>query len=105
MNQGYEVVEFVQGNRIKPADEDLLQAKFDLLKNKPRVSVALRVFKTGAIIGRPDHTAAAEFFLDSDIRTAKKGDYIFRKDDYSDTFFSIIVGSVEIETSLIRARP
>lgn len=98
MNQGYEVVEYIQGNNIKPADEHLLQAKFDLLRGQPKVSVALKVIqKNMPLLAGLTTLQLREFFLDSDIRTPKQGDYIFRKDDYTDSFYCIITGSVQIE--------
>ena len=98
MNQGYEVVEYIQGNRIKPADENLLQAKFDKISGAPKVNVALRAIqKRVPLLSGLTKLQLREFFLDSDIRTPKRGKYIFRKDDYSDSFYSIVTGSVEIE--------
>jgi CRP-like cAMP-binding protein/thioredoxin reductase/Fe-S-cluster-containing hydrogenase component 2 len=98
MNQGYEVVEYIQGNNVEPADEHLLQAKFDLLKGKPKVAVAIRVIqKRVPLLGGMTVLQLREFFLDSDVRAPAKGDYIFRKDDYTNSFYCIISGTVEIE--------
>ncbi len=98
MNQGYEVVEYIEGNPIEPADEHLLQAKFDLLKGKPKVSVALRVIqKKVPLLAGLTTLQLREFFLDSDVRTPERGSYIFRQDDYTNSFYSIIAGTVEIE--------
>ena len=98
MNQGYEVVEYIQGNRIFPADEKLLQAKFDLLPGQPRVSVALRAIqKKVPLLSGLTTLQLREFFLDSDIRTPKAGTYVFQKDDYTNSFYCIIGGSVDIE--------
>ena len=98
MNQGYEVVEYIQGNKIFPADEQLLQAKFDLLPGKPRVSRVLRAIqKQLPLLSGLTILQLREFFLDSDIRTPKAGEYIFRKDDYTNSFYCILGGKVEIE--------
>jgi CRP-like cAMP-binding protein/thioredoxin reductase/Fe-S-cluster-containing hydrogenase component 2 len=98
MNQGYEVVEYIEGNSIEPADEQLLQAKFDLLPGAPRVAVAIRVIqKRIPLLRHLTVLQLREFFLDSDIRAPKQGEYIFRKDDYTNSFFCIISGTVEIE--------
>ncbi len=98
MNQGYEVVEYIQGNKIYPADEQLLQAKFDLLPGKPRVSVALKAIQEKMpLLSGLTTLQLREFFLDSDIRTPKAGAYIFQKDDYTNSFYCIIGGSVAIE--------
>ena len=98
MNQGYEVVEYIQGNNIDPADEHLLQAKFDLLKGKPKVAVAIRVIqKRIPLLRGMTVLQLREFFLDSDIRAPAPGDYVFRKDDYTNSFYCIVSGTVEIE--------
>jgi CRP-like cAMP-binding protein/thioredoxin reductase/Fe-S-cluster-containing hydrogenase component 2 len=98
MNQGYEVVEYIQGNIIKPADEHLLQAKFDLLQGKPKVSVALKVIqKQVPLLAGLTTLQLREFFLDSDIRTPDYNNYIFKKDDYTNSFYCIITGSIQIE--------
>ena len=98
MNQGYEVVEYIQGNRIYPADEKLLQAKFDMLPGQPRVSVALRAIQQKVpLLSGLTTLQLREFFLDSDIRTPKAGAYVFQKDDYTNSFYCIIGGSVDIE--------
>jgi CRP-like cAMP-binding protein/thioredoxin reductase/Fe-S-cluster-containing hydrogenase component 2 len=98
MNQGYEVVEYIQGNKIFPADEQLLQDKFDLLPGKPRVGAVLRaVQKQVPLLSGLTILQLREFFLDSDIRTPKAGEYIFRKDDYTNSFYCILGGKVEIE--------
>jgi len=98
MNQGYEVVEYIEGNNIDPADEHLLQAKFDLLKGKPKVAVAIRVIqKRVPLLRGMTVLQLREFFLDSDIRAPGKDEYVFRKDDYTNSFYCIIDGTVEIE--------
>ncbi|MGD2171284.1 MAG: cyclic nucleotide-binding domain-containing protein [Gammaproteobacteria bacterium] len=98
MNQGYEVVEYIQGNKIYPADEQLLQAKFDLLEGQPRVSVAIRgIQKRVPLLSGLTTLQLREFFLDSEIRTPKAGEYIFQKDDYTNSFYCIIGGRVHIE--------
>jgi CRP-like cAMP-binding protein/thioredoxin reductase/Fe-S-cluster-containing hydrogenase component 2 len=98
MNQGYEVIEYIEGNNIEPADEQLLQAKFDVLKGQPRVAVAVRVIqKRIPLLGGLTVLQLRELFLDSDIRAPAAGDYIFRKDDYTNSFYCIISGTVEIE--------
>lgn len=98
MNQGYEVVEYIQGNNIEPADEHLLQAKFDLLQGRPKVNVALKVIQNQVpLLAALTTLQLREFFLDSDIRTPETGEYLFKKDDYTNSFYSIITGDVLIE--------
>jgi len=98
MNQGYEVVEYIEGVELKSADEPLLQAKFDKIKNKPSVSQALKAIKKQVpLLSGLTTLQLREIMLDSEICVPKVGEYIFRKNDYTDTFFSIVAGSVYIE--------
>lgn len=98
MNQGYEVVEYIEGVDLKPADEPLLQAKFDKIRNKPSVSQALKAIKKQVpLLSGLTTLQLREMMLDSDVCVPAEGEYIFRKNDYTDTFFCIVSGTVNIE--------
>ncbi len=98
MNQGYEVVEYIEGVDLEPADEPLLQAKFDKMASKPKVSDALKLIKERVpLLSGLTTLQLREMLLDSDIRVPAQGEYIFRKNDYTDTFYSIVEGTVNIE--------
>jgi thioredoxin reductase/CRP-like cAMP-binding protein len=98
MNQGYEVVECIQGNKVEPADEPLLQATFDKIPGKPKVNAAIRAIqKRVPLLSGLTVLQMREFFLESDIITPKANDYIFRKDDYTNSFYCIVAGEVLIE--------
>ena len=45
MNQGYEVVEYIRGNRVEPADEPLLQAKFSNYRRAKSVSEGIALIQ------------------------------------------------------------
>jgi len=98
MNQGYEVVEYIEGVDVEPADEPLLQAKFDVIKNKPKVSDGLKVIKKQVhVFSGLTTLQLREMMLDSDIRVPKNDEYIFRKNDYTNSFYSIVAGEVLVE--------
>ncbi len=98
MNQGYEVVEYIEGVAVEPADEPLLQAKFDKIKNKPKVSEALKAIKKQVpLLSGLTTLQLREMMLDSEIRVPKKDEYIFRKNDYTNSFYCIVAGSVLVE--------
>ena len=49
MNQGYDVVEFINGNTaLKPADEPILEAKFAALPGRPNVDEWLEFLRSGS---------------------------------------------------------
>ena len=99
MNQGYEVIEFIEGRRVEPADAPLLRAKFELLPGfKGDVDAALAAIHSGVPLLEPLTTLQLrEFLLDSEIHVPKPGEVVFERNDYSDGFYSILAGTVEIE--------
>lgn len=99
MNQGYEVVEYILGNPVEPADEALLKAKFTGVPGVHSVSEGI------ALIRRNQPLFAAlttlqlrEFMLDSTVWLPPCGEMLFKRNDYSNSFFSILTGSVTIKT-------
>ena len=100
MNQGYEVVEFILGNKVEPADEPLLRSKFGSLPGFTTVDSALeQVQQRVPVLAPLTRLQLREFLLDSDVRTPPHGETIFRLNDYSDSFYSIVDGQVEIDIS------
>ncbi|MEM9301687.1 MAG: cyclic nucleotide-binding domain-containing protein [Pseudomonadota bacterium] len=97
MNQGYEVVEFILGNDVEPADEPLLREKFKNMPGFSTVNAALeKIQKNVPLLAPITALQLREFMLDSDILTPSPGDVVFAKNDYTNTFFSIVEGEVEI---------
>ena len=98
MNQGYEVVEYIRGNLVEPADEPLLKDKFRDFKLAKNVTDALALVQRNVPLFADMTTLQLrEFMLDSDVLAPKSGETIFEKDAYSNTFFSIVDGEVLIE--------
>ena len=100
MNQGYEVVEYIQGNQVKPADHELIAAKFEILPGEIEVDDVLSLMQ--ARIPVFEHVNALQFreiILDSNVHVFKKGDLIFKKNDYTNSFYTIFQGDVEIEAA------
>ena len=98
MNQGFEAVEYIRGNRVAPADEPLLRKKFSVYKRARTVGEGLALIQRHVpLLAGITTLQLREFLIDSDIRTPARGDVIFARNDYSDTFFCIIEGQVEVE--------
>jgi CRP-like cAMP-binding protein/Fe-S-cluster-containing hydrogenase component 2/thioredoxin reductase len=96
MNQGFEVVETIMGRAVVPADEDLLFAKFKSFA--PSVSEALaRIRASVPLLAGITTLQLREFMLDSDVRTPTAGEVVFQRNDYTNTFFSIVAGEVDVE--------
>jgi thioredoxin reductase/CRP-like cAMP-binding protein/Fe-S-cluster-containing hydrogenase component 2 len=98
MNQGYEVVEFIEGRAVEPADGPLLRQKLSALPGFRDVDSALELIQDKVRVLAPlTRLQLREFLLDSDVRTPTPGEVIFARNDYTNSFYSIVGGSVEIE--------
>jgi CRP-like cAMP-binding protein/thioredoxin reductase/Fe-S-cluster-containing hydrogenase component 2 len=99
MNQGYEVVEYIRGNLVEPADEPLLKSKFSNFARASSVSEALALVQRYVPMFADLTTLQLrEFMLDSEVRAPRAGQVIFRQDDYTNSFYSILYGEVHIES-------
>jgi CRP-like cAMP-binding protein/thioredoxin reductase/Na+-translocating ferredoxin:NAD+ oxidoreductase RNF subunit RnfB len=97
MNQGYEVVEYIRGEKVEPADEPLLKAKFAPMPGFRSVDEALaRVQKNVRLLSHITPLQLREFMLDSDVRTPKSGETVFARNDYTNSFYSIVDGEVQV---------
>jgi CRP-like cAMP-binding protein/thioredoxin reductase/Pyruvate/2-oxoacid:ferredoxin oxidoreductase delta subunit len=98
MNQGYEVVEFIRGNTdLKPADEPLLEEKLQAL---PGVSVSdfLNAVRANVpLFGELNPLLLRELMLDSTVHRKQPGEVIFERNDYTNSFYTIVEGAVAIE--------
>lgn len=98
MNQGYDVVEFINGNTtLKPADEPILEAKFRDLPGRRDVSQWLEFLQSNiSILDGMNPLQMREFMLDSDARAYRKGDVIFERNAPGSSLFAIADGSVHV---------
>ncbi len=98
MNQGYEVVEYILGNKVEPADEPLLQTKFKNYQRTSSVAEALTIVQRNVpLLAGITTLQLREFLLDSEIHTPRPEAIIFKRNDYTNSFFSIVEGEVFIE--------
>ena len=101
MNQGHDVVEFINGNTtLKPADEPILEAKFKDLPGGRSVSEWLEFLRTNvSILEGMNPLQMREFMLDSVAYSYKKGETIFQRNDPGSSVFAIAQGSVWVLVS------
>ena len=98
MNQGYEVVEYIVGNEVKPADHGLLEDKFKALPFDLEVDEILEMAQERIpVFGGVNALLFRELMLDSNVVVPAEGDIIFSKNDYTNTFFTVLEGEVNIE--------
>ncbi len=100
INQGYEVVEFICGRAVEPADENLLREKFARMPGFRSVDAAIASIRERIpLFAGLTPLQLREFLLDSDIRTPAAGAVVVQHNDYTNTFFSILRGQVDIRLS------
>jgi CRP-like cAMP-binding protein/Fe-S-cluster-containing hydrogenase component 2/thioredoxin reductase len=99
MNQGYDVVEFINGNTsLKPADEPILAEKFAGLPGRRSVDEWLGLF--GERIGLFHELSTLqlrEMMLDSAVAAFAADEVIFRRHEQGSSLFCIAQGAVKVE--------
>ena len=99
MNQGYEVVEFIAGNDILPADHGILEQKFRSLPYDADVDATLALIRQRIpLFAGINGLGLRELVLSSELLTPNADDVIFQKNDYTNSFITIIEGEVKVET-------
>lgn len=101
MNQGYDVVEFINGNtNLKPADEPILEAKFSSLPGNRSVDEWLDLLRTEIDILRElTPLQMREFTLDSDVSFVRRGDVIFDRGAPGSSLFNVASGGVHVQVN------
>jgi CRP-like cAMP-binding protein/thioredoxin reductase/Fe-S-cluster-containing hydrogenase component 2 len=95
INQGYEVIEHLLGNNVEPADQGLIDEKLAELPG----SSAEKLSKFFAALPLFKDLSSAQFrelIIESKVHQPQAGDLIFERNDYTDTFFSVVEGSVDV---------
>lgn len=97
INQGFEVIEYILGNDVEPADTALLREKFSTFCNDRGVDDVLdKIQKNVPLLTMLNKLQLRELVLESNILLSEPGDIIFKRNDYSTTFFSIIEGELDV---------
>ncbi|MCS6947325.1 MAG: cyclic nucleotide-binding domain-containing protein, partial [Steroidobacteraceae bacterium] len=98
MNQGYEVVEYLLGRSIEPVDHPLLAQKFAKLPFGLDVNATLDLIQERVPLYRDvNKLMFREMVLGSEVHCPRPGEVIFRRNDYTNSFYVIVQGAVEIE--------
>lgn len=97
MNQGYEVIEYIAGNDIAPADQPILEERFAGMGDVKVNEILASIRNTIPIFSGLNPLLLRETMLESTVHVLKKGDVIFERNDYSDTFFTVFRGTVGIQ--------
>jgi CRP-like cAMP-binding protein/thioredoxin reductase len=102
LNHGYEVIEYIIGNPVEAADEPLLKQKISSFNTSYSVNEGLAIIRRNApILAGLNALQLRELLLESNILTPKPGEIIFKHDDYTSSFFSILEGELAV---LVKAK-
>jgi thioredoxin reductase/CRP-like cAMP-binding protein/Fe-S-cluster-containing hydrogenase component 2 len=96
MNQGYEVIEHILGREVEPADQVLVSETLRPLGSETN-KILSAVRASLPFFNDLSDPQFRELIIESKIHTPKAGDVVFEKNDYTDTFYSIVQGSVQIK--------
>ena len=106
MNQGYEVIEHLLGNKVEPADYGVLQKKLGALRiagGRVDVDEALSAIQQRVHLFRDvKPMALRELAIVSRIVGPKAGRTIFNRGDYSTTIYNILDGEVHLYADNVR---
>jgi Fe-S-cluster-containing hydrogenase component 2/thioredoxin reductase/CRP-like cAMP-binding protein len=98
MNQGYEVVEYIQGNDIEPADHPLFVEAFDGLPYDKNVNEILEyLHEASPLYQNINPLTFREFILDSKVQEVSDGDRLCVQGEFTDTFFVVVDGSAYVK--------
>jgi Fe-S-cluster-containing dehydrogenase component/thioredoxin reductase/CRP-like cAMP-binding protein/pSer/pThr/pTyr-binding forkhead associated (FHA) protein len=95
LNQGFEVVEHILGEPVKPADEPVLAAKFRDVEGSVS-DVLAQIQETVPTFGPLTSVQLRSLMFESKLRVEAPGTVIYRRADFDNTFFSILEGDVEL---------
>ncbi len=96
LNQGYEVIEYLLGHAVEPADEPQLRT---VLQRLPGDSVSAKLALMQARIPLLAEVSASqlrEFALLSTGHAFRQGEVVFEEGKFETTFFTLVEGDVEL---------
>jgi Fe-S-cluster-containing dehydrogenase component/thioredoxin reductase/CRP-like cAMP-binding protein len=100
MNQGYEVIEYLLGNKVEPADHGLLQEKLGGLRfsgGRVDVDQALAAIQQRIHMFRDVKALGLrELAIVSRVVGPKQGQRLFSRGDYSTSIYNILDGEVHL---------
>jgi CRP-like cAMP-binding protein/thioredoxin reductase len=98
LNQGYEAVEYIEGHHIAPADEPLIQAKLDSQGVAMTVSELVAAVRERLPLYAPlTPLQTREFLLHCEIHRLDPGEIVFRRNDFTNSLYSVLDGEVGIQ--------
>ena len=96
LNQGYEVIEHILGHTVAPVDEPLLHEKLAPVSGSSVADKLETISCAVPLFASMPRQQLRELLLVSTTHQVEQGGLIFRENEYSTTFFTVLNGGVEI---------
>jgi len=98
LNQGYEVAEVIAGNPIQPVEESVLLEKFTEVLAVPDIESLVDLIRERLpLLQALSERQIRDFLLESTVWNPSPEEAVFRRHDYSDSFFCILQGGVKVQ--------
>lgn len=94
MNQGYEVVETIGGREVEPADEAILQETLAAISGMSVSDALAAIQERAPLLSHMAPLQFREFMLDSTVHATQPGEVIFERNDFTNSVYSVVSGSV-----------
>jgi len=98
MNQGFEVVEHILGNPVSCAEMPLLRERLASVGGTVE-EIVERMRKTIPIFSGLSRMQLEELLVESEVHQFKTGDVVYENGDFSNTFWTILDGTAEINVT------
>lgn len=96
INQGYEVVEYIRGNDLDPADEPLIRETIKDVKGYDPESFLTQIRERLPIFEELNPLMLRETLVESTVTAPKTAETVFERGDYTNSVYTIFQGSVRI---------
>lgn len=98
LNQGYEVVEYILGHDIRPADHELLAQRLEVLPYRLEVDECLALLRERVpLFSQLNALLFRELMLESAVRVLEAGQTAYRKGDFSTSIGILLDGEIELD--------
>ena len=96
MNQGYEVVEYILGNAVEPADAPILKSQISILNTDDVEGFLKNVRESIPVFANINALMLREMMVESTVHKCAPGDVVFEKNDYTNSFYVVLEGAVAV---------
>lgn len=96
INQGYEVIEYIRGNDLDPADEPLMCDRLKSVQGYDTDTFLAEVRARLPIFEELNPLMLREMMVESAVTVPKTGETVFERGDYTNSVYTVFQGSVRI---------